>query len=70
MVVHNPTNPFVIHHESLYIEKVVNPRNKLLFTMGKDHTFNESKQISEEAFFIKIWDFMALVEGTSPGCKF
>ena len=67
MVVHNAFN---IHHESLYIEKVVNPKHqhKLLFTMGKDILINESNQVEEEAYFIKIWDFMSLVEGTS-GCK-
>ena len=36
MVVHNASNPFMMHHESLYIEKVVNNRHKLLFSMGKD----------------------------------
>lgn len=37
MVVHNASNPFMLHHESFYIEKVVNSRHKLLFSMGKDH---------------------------------
>ena len=69
MIVHNASNPFMIHHESFYIEKVVNARHKLLFTMGKDRLLNENRQIEEEAYFIKIWDFMSLVEGTSPGCK-
>ena len=69
MVVHNPSNPFVIHHESLFIKKVVNSKHKLLFTMGRDRTFNENMQVAEEANFIKIWDFMSLVEGTLPGCK-
>ena len=36
MVVHNSDSPFMVHHESMYIEKVVNNRHKLLFTMGKD----------------------------------
>lgn len=36
MVVHNSAEPFMIHHESLYIEKVVNSKHKLLFSMGKD----------------------------------
>ena len=36
MVVHNASNPFIMHHENLYIEKVVNNRHKLLFSMGKD----------------------------------
>ena len=70
MVVHNASDPFMIHHESLYIEKVVNSRHKLLFTMGKDRALNENRQVSEEAYFIKIWDFMSLVEGTAAGCKF
>ena len=69
MVVHNAQNPFMIHHESLYIEKVVNHRHKLLFTMGKDCTFNEDRQPEEQAYFIKIWDFMSLVESTEAGCK-
>ena len=69
MVVHNASNPFMMHHESLYIEKVVNNRHKLLFSMGKDRQQNENRQIEEEAYFIKIWDFMSLVEGTSQGCK-
>jgi len=70
MVVHNASNPFMMHHESLYIEKVVNNRHKLLFSMGKDRQLNENRQIEEEAYFIKIWDFMSLVEGTSQGCKY
>ena len=69
MVVHNPESPFMIHHESLYIEKVVNPRHKLLYTMGKDFLYNENREREEEAYFIKIWDFMSLVENTEAGCK-
>ena len=69
MVVHNAANPFMIHHEAFYIEKVVNASHKLLFTMGKDRQLSETGQVEEEAYFIKIWDFVSLVEGTSPGCK-
>ena len=69
MVVHNAANPFMIHHEAFYIEKVVNANHKLLFTMGKDRQLSETGQVEEEAYFIKIWDFVSLVEGTSPGCK-
>ena len=69
MVVHNAENPFMVHHESMYIEKIVNNRHKLLFTMGKDRQISDNGQIEEEAYFIKIWDFMSLVESTSPGCK-
>ena len=69
MVVHNASNPFMIHHQSHFIQKVVNNRHKLLITMGKDRQYNESGGFEEEALFIKIWDFMSLVEGTSPGCK-
>lgn len=43
MVVHNASNPFMIHHESYYIEKVVNSKHKLLFTMGKDQQLNENR---------------------------
>jgi len=69
MVVHNAQNPFMLHHEALYIEKVVNERHKLLFTMGKDCIYNEDHSVDEYAYFIKIWDFMSLVEGTEKGCK-
>lgn len=48
---------------------MVNVRHKLLFTMGKDCLFNELRQPEEQAYFIKIWDFMSLVEGTEIGCK-
>ena len=70
MVVHNAQSLFMVHHESFYIEKVVNARHKLLFTMGKDKQYDENREIQEEAYFIKIWDFMSLVESTSPGCKY
>ena len=70
MIVHNASNPFVIHHETHFIEKVVNARHKLLITMGKDRTLDENMENSQVAYFIKIWDFMSLVEGTSKGCKF
>ena len=70
MMIHNFDQTFQIHHESFYIEKVVNARHKLLFSMGKDRQISEGGQIEEEAYFIKIWDFMSLVESTSPGCKY
>ena len=38
--------------------------------MGKDYRFNEENQPEEQAHFIKIWDFMSLVEGTEIGCKY
>ena len=41
MIVHNAQEPFMIHHESMFLEKVVNARHKLLYTMGKDMRFNE-----------------------------
>ena len=69
MLVQQVESTFMIHHESMYIEKVVSNGHKLLFSMGKDRHF-EGGQIAEEAFFIKIWDFMSLVESTSPGCKY
>lgn len=69
MIVHNAQDPFMVHHEACYLEKVVNARHKLLFTMGKDYRFNEENQPEEQAHFIKIWDFMSLVEGTEVGCK-
>lgn len=69
MIVHNAQEPFMIHHESCFLEKVVNARHKLLYTMGKDMRFNEDNQPEEQAYFIKIWDFMSLVEGTEHGCK-
>ena len=70
MIVHNAQEPFMIHHESCFLEKVVNARHKLLYTMGKDLRFNEENQPDEQAYFIKIWDFMSLVEGTEQGCKY
>lgn len=60
----------MLHHESFYIEKVVDSKHKLLFSMGKDNFLDENRNPAEEAYFIKIWDFMSLVEGTSPGCKY
>ena len=62
-------NSFMIHHESLYIEKVVNFDRKFLFTMGKDYCLDENKERTDWAYFIKIWDFLQLIGGGSQGCK-
>ena len=66
-------NMIMIHHESLYIEKVVNNRvnhrQSLLFSMGKDFYYNESRERDDEAYFIKIWDFKSLIESEEDGCK-
>lgn len=48
---------FMIHHHTLYVDKVVNAQMKLLYTFGLDFGLDENGNILDKAFVIKIWDF-------------
>lgn len=52
---------WMIHHQTLYIDKVVNSSMKLLYTFGIDCGFNENGEMQDKAYVIKIWDFTQLV---------
>lgn len=48
---------FMIHHQTYYVDKVVNAQMKLLYSFGLDAAFNENGEMQDKAFVIKIWDF-------------
>jgi hypothetical protein len=48
---------FMIHHQTYYVDKVVNAQMKLLYSFGLDAAFNEDGEMQDKAFVIKIWDF-------------
>ena len=48
---------WMIHHQTLYIDKVVSNGMKLLYTFGIDCGFNENGELQDKAYVIKIWDF-------------
>jgi len=56
----------MIHHQTLYIDKVVNNGMKLLYTFGIDCGLNENGELQDKAYVIKIWDFTQLV---GDSCK-
>ena len=56
----------MIHHQTLYIDKVVNNGMKLLYTFGIDCGLNENGELQDKAYVIKIWDFTQLV---GESCK-
>jgi len=58
---------WMIHHQTLYIDKVVSNNMKLLYTFGIDCGFNENGDLEHKAYVIKIWDFTQLV---GESCKF
>lgn len=51
---------FVIHHQTLYIDKVITTGNqsmKLLVTLGRDCQFDENYETQDTAYVLKVWDF-------------
>jgi hypothetical protein len=58
---------WMIHHQTLYIDKVVSNGMKLLYTFGIDCGYNENGELQDKAYVIKIWDFTQLV---GESCKF
>lgn len=53
----------MIHHNTVYIDKVINFDMKFLFTVGIDQCKLENGSIQEQQYFIKIWDLQALISG-------
>jgi hypothetical protein len=58
---------WMIHHQTLYIDKVITSSMKMLYTFGIDCGYNENYEVQDKAYVFKIWDWTALV-GESCKC--
>lgn len=57
---------WMIHHQTLYIDKVITSSMKLIYTFGIDCGYNENYEVQDRAYVFKIWDWTSLV---GESCK-
>lgn len=57
---------FSQHHQTLYIDKAIDKKNELkkIVTFGTDCQFDETHQVTDRAYVLKIWDFESLITHT------
>ena len=60
---------FSLHHQTLYIDKAVDNSIDLkkIVTFGTDCQFDEAYQVTDQAYVLKIWNYMSLI---AQSCKF